>query len=114
MCSPFLLNKIEYMENAIQQHTVVCDNPTCDYKVVNKTGKVDLEELKKYINKPCPKCSENLLTQKDYDTARRMIKIVLTINKYFGWLFRLFGKSKETKYVSVHVHNGINIENKNK
>ena len=39
------------MENAIQQHTVVCDNPACDYKVVNKTGKVDLEELKKYINR---------------------------------------------------------------
>ena len=104
------------MENIVneQQHTVMCDNPNCDYKVINQTGQVDLEDLKKYINQPCPKCGENLLTQEDYDTTRRMLKMIGRINKYFGWLLRLFGKSTETKRVRVHVHNGINIENEKK
>ena len=53
------------MENAIQQHTVVCDNPTCDYKVVNKTGKVDLEELKKYMEMKNKQNEENIIKQSE-------------------------------------------------
>lgn len=98
------------MNEMIQKHTVVCDNPTCDYKVVNTTGTVDINDLKSYVNKPCSQCGENLLTEKDYNDAVRLVKIVVGLNKYFGWWFKLFPR-KQTKTVSIHVHNGLNTVN---
>lgn len=45
---------------------LVCDNPNCDY--VNK--EVKFEDYPGWVNKPCPKCGENLLTEEDLDNAR--------------------------------------------
>lgn len=53
------------MEQAIEitdQGGLQCDNPKCDYK-----EDTPHEEYPNCINKPCPKCGENLLTQEDYD-----------------------------------------------
>lgn len=39
-----------------------CDNPNCDWEDMSiKQG-----EYESWINKPCPKCGENVLTQDDY------------------------------------------------
>jgi ssDNA-binding Zn-finger/Zn-ribbon topoisomerase 1 len=48
-----------------QEDLIVCDNPKCDFKIKNETGEFD-EETIQYVNMPCPKCGENLLTEKDY------------------------------------------------
>jgi hypothetical protein len=93
------------MEN-FQKYTVVCDNPNCNYNVVNESGKVDLKELNTYLNKPCPKCGENLLTEEDYKNLVRLFKIIQWWEKWFGWLNKIF-KSKKTTKVSIKVHKGI-------
>lgn len=43
------------------EHTVVCDNPTCDHTEGDGMT-LDIKDLEPYLNKPCPKCGENLLT----------------------------------------------------
>lgn len=50
------------MDN-IRVSGIKCDNPKCDYK----DESVTYEQYPEYINKPCPTCGENLLTQEDYD-----------------------------------------------
>lgn len=54
--------KIEFVETGI-----LCDNPNCDW--VDET--VTHEQLKDWLNVPCPKCGENVLTQQDFDNANR-------------------------------------------
>lgn len=73
-------------ELLIQQEDLVqCDNITCDYKVPNPTKNPNTD-LKPYVNMPCPKCGENLLTEKDYNKHKKVIKVVAFINKYFSWI----------------------------
>ena len=45
-----------------------CDNPNCDYR----RDDIPFEAYEGYINAPCPKCGESLLTQADYDECLRM------------------------------------------
>jgi hypothetical protein len=45
---------------------IKCDNPKCDF--VDKSVTSDDYEL--WLNKPCPKCGENLLTEDDFMLAK--------------------------------------------
>jgi len=91
------------------EHNIVCDNPYCDYKAIHKPN-VDINDyLNSYLNKPCPLCGENLLTQKDYDDSMRLLKVINWLNKWFSWVM-LFIPNKKRKIVTTHVHNGINIK----
>lgn len=94
-----------------QDYLIVCDNKECDFKIVNPTGEPN-HDTSCYINMPCPRCGENLLTEKDYLTFLKVMKTFNWINKYFSWLtiFR-FNKSKKCneQNVYVHTHNGIHI-----
>lgn len=99
------------MRNIIEvesKNLVVCDNQKCDYEVPNTEN----DNLKDYINKSCPKCGENLLTQNDYNTYIALQKYVKWVNKWFSWLTIFEGKNQR-KSVGVHVHNGLNIKNSN-
>ena len=49
----------------IVESGLVCDNPNCDW--TDKT--ITFEVYKDWINKACPKCGENLLTESDYRNA---------------------------------------------
>lgn len=67
------------MNKAIK-HTIKgikCDNPECDY--INPD--VKFEDYKQWLNKPCPKCGCNLLTETDYMNVKLLAKIVGVINK---------------------------------
>lgn len=55
---------------------IKCDNPNCDYEDMS----VRFEEYPAYLNKPCPKCGQNLLTKHDYNVA----KMVIGLCKLFG------------------------------
>lgn len=51
---------IEMVESGL-----VCDNAACDW--IDPT--VTFDNFKEWLNRPCPKCGENLLTQQDFDNA---------------------------------------------
>jgi predicted RNA-binding Zn-ribbon protein involved in translation (DUF1610 family) len=54
-----------------------CDNPECDY--VNM--EIPRSEYEKWINKPCPKCGENLLTEDDYMKSQFLESLVDMVNE---------------------------------
>lgn len=54
---------------------IKCD--ACPYE--DKTVRADTYE--KWVNRPCPDCGENLLTEKDYKTVLRIQKIVRVVNR---------------------------------
>lgn len=59
-----------------------CDNPNCDY--VNEF--VPPDDYKNWINCLCPKCGENLLTEKDYKSFKRLLFVIKIINKIGKYL----------------------------
>lgn len=87
-----------------QNHLIVCDNENCDYEI-----QITIDNLKNYLNKPCPKCGENLLTKQDYQNSINLLKYIKWVNKKFSWL-TFFTNKNEHKNVKVHIHNGINIK----
>lgn len=58
---------------------IKCDNPKCDFKDDN----VEFKDYAKWLNKPCPKCGKNLLTQTDYDNTKAILEIVKITNTMF-------------------------------
>lgn len=60
----------------IQGGGIKCDNPNCDYIKED----VNISEYELWLNKPCPKCGENLLTKEDYDKVQLMLMIVEMAN----------------------------------
>lgn len=57
---------------------IKCDNKECDFKDMT----VLFKDYDKWLNKPCPKCGSNLLTQQDYDAVKELIDIVEIVNDY--------------------------------
>lgn len=87
-----------------ERDLVVCDNPTCDFKIPS-TSDINIVDC---INKPCPECGENLLTEKDYLQYVNVMKVVDWLNKWFSWL-TIFERKNQRKKATLHVHNGLNI-----
>lgn len=58
----------------IISHGLQCDH--CDWS--DET--IPMNDYKSWINAPCPKCGENLLTQEDFDLTDDMTKITNIIN----------------------------------
>ena len=54
-----------------------CDNPECDY--VNMD--IPRNEYEKWVNKPCPKCGENLLTEEDYMKSQFLESLIDMVNE---------------------------------
>lgn len=55
---------------------IQCDNENCDYREMD----VKLEDYPQWLNKPCPKCGENLLTEDDYNETLDLMKKTELIN----------------------------------
>lgn len=94
-----------------QEYLIVCDNKACDYKVQNPTGDPN-EESVMYLNKPCPKCGDNLFTEEDYMNKKKVLKRVNRINKWLSWITIFSPKRGKEKVVSVKCHNGIHVTDK--
>lgn len=60
---------------------IKCD--VCSYR----DNTVEFMDYPKWLNKPCPECQSNLLTQKDYDRCLRDMKIVERL-KQIGTVLR--------------------------
>lgn len=55
-------------------HGIQCD--ACDYSDMS----VKVEDYPKWVNKPCPKCGENLLTEADYNNVKMMMEFAKLAN----------------------------------
>ena len=112
---------------------IVCDNPACDYE----DNTVLVEDYKNWINKPCPKCGENLLTEQDLIDHNFFIQVNNLLNELltnllnelspeqiqelisminpeeFKSLLSMYNinPESETLQMTAKIHNGIHIEN---
>lgn len=55
---------------------LVCDSELCDFE----DASIDYADYPKWINKPCPKCSANLLTEEDCNNAVNLNITAILIN----------------------------------
>ena len=67
------------MKNAIEINVegIQCD--TCPYE----EPEVKMEDYPDWLNKPCPQCGENLLTEEDYEVAKQLVALVDTVNELY-------------------------------
>jgi len=56
---------------------LVCDNPECDWEDMS----IKVEDYEQYLNAPCPKCGENILTEEDYKGVVDLFKAVEVANQ---------------------------------
>ena len=96
--------------NITEKSVVVCDNKDCDYEVPYTPS-----QLIHFINRPCPKCGQNLLTLEDFNVHEKMIKFVNWVNRWFSWI-TLFQsqKGRVEKIISVHYHDGVTTTKESK
>lgn len=90
-----------------QISSVKCDNENCDYVILND-GDGPNVDIKQYINVSCPKCGENLLTDRDYLNYSKVLKMIGWLNKWFSWL--TFFRNKKKTVVSIETHKNITIK----
>jgi len=62
------------MKSILEISGIKCD--CCKYKNSN----VQMKDYNKWLNKSCPLCGSNLLTQADYETVKLMVYLVDTQN----------------------------------
>ncbi len=94
-----------------QTSMITCDNPYCDYTATY----TDETDLVLFIDKPCPKCGDPLLTAEDYLLHQKLIKNINFINRWFSWITIFYPKKRldGSDSVRVHIHDGITVS-KNK
>ncbi len=65
------------MKNAMELKIkgIKCDR--CDYKDEN----VRFEEYEEWLNKPCPECGANLLTQEDLISVKTLVNLTNIFNE---------------------------------
>lgn len=61
-----------------------CDNPNCDYCNLD----ISFEQYEQFVNYPCPKCGESLLTPQAY-------KMCLALKSMGNFITKLTGGAKE-------------------
>lgn len=92
-----------------QEKTIVCDNPSCDFEVLNSEDTPSI--IESFLNVICPKCGENLLTEDDLYNHLKVVKTVNWINKWFSWITIFSFKKSKQKYVGTcTTHKEIKIE----
>ena len=67
---------------AISMHVggIKCDAENCNYE----DNTALLGNYKEYVNKPCPECGANLLTQEDMDAVHHMFALADMLNAAVG------------------------------
>lgn len=65
---------MEHIE--ISSSGIKCDNPACDWTDTS----VPVEQYKDWVNRLCPKCGDNLLTERDLANAMLAVAAAQMIN----------------------------------
>lgn len=98
------------MENTKVTYGLKCDNPTCDWR----DDKVTPNDYEQWLNKPCPDCGENLLTETDYENAKQllaMIDLLSSIPKEkFEEFYKTMGLPNEMVKITFDTHESISID----
>lgn len=71
---------------------IKCDTPECDYANME----VQYVDYPNWLNRECPNCGNNLLTEKDFNALNRMLRIISFVNN-----LGKFRKDKGEKRVKV-------------
>ncbi|HWY35832.1 MAG TPA: hypothetical protein VNX68_14410 [Nitrosopumilaceae archaeon] len=92
-------------ELEVQISGIKCDVPHCNYR----DDDVKFVDYPEYINKRCPACGANLLTQECYDKTVRIYKITNRLNKFLKFInkfnpIRWFKKPTVTA-LNIHYEN---------
>lgn len=66
-----------------------CDNPECDWE----DKKVTFEQIESWLNRPCPKCGENVLTVEDYTNQCHVMDMYNFLNSLSPQEFAALNKS---------------------
>lgn len=101
-----------------------CDNQECDYQ-----NDAKFEEFKDWLDKPCPKCGEVLLTEQDYENTLMIVEMAKMFNNMSEELFEKmtdgmkdkvneenilekYGIPSDTEAITVklNIHNGVSID----
>lgn len=77
---------------------IKCDH--CTWRDDN----VHLTDYHLWLNKACPVCGHNLLTQADFDLVTRVLRNTRIINKLFGWLLYIPGFKDPNGGEKVRLH----------
>lgn len=90
---------------------IKCDNELCNYDNPN----VSLADYTAWVNKPCPKCGSNLLTEKDYKTVCSFVVLAHKINKWANkllpeFVLRRLTKNKTVKDIEMNGSGKLNIK----
>lgn len=56
---------------------IKCDNPNCNYA----DQSVEFKDYPNWVNKPCPICGENLLTEQDFKTCNFIYNLAQKLNR---------------------------------
>lgn len=59
-----------------------CDKPGCGYR----NEDIPVNEYADWINRPCPLCGSNLLTEADYKSFMKVLSVINFINSLFSHL----------------------------
>lgn len=70
-----------------------CDNPKCDFR----DDTIKMEDYPKWLNKPCEKCGENLLTEEDFRNSERLLAIGHYINSMSDEDYELMSDTPDIK-----------------
>lgn len=89
-----------------ERTSIICDNPDCDFEIPYDE---DIA-IESFINIPCPKCGDNLLTFDDYLRYKTVIQTVDKINKWFSWLTLFIPKNRKMQKTQVNTHNEISFK----
>ena len=71
------MNNVKGPNATVTFSGIKCDNPDCNYADLT----VNVEEYDQWLNRPCPDCGCNLLTQADYDMVKMILYRANEINK---------------------------------
>jgi hypothetical protein len=89
------------------KNLITCDKPGCDFTIpYTPEGEAN---IRFYINKPCPKCGENLLTEEDLKLYKDLMERINWINKWFSWTTLFTPKPKNPDKVTLKFHKNIEI-----
>lgn len=90
------------MNIEIREQGIKCDK--CDWKIW-----MDLEEMKNWVDKGCPKCGENVLTKEDFNKYRSVIDTLNYLNTLPEEKFEELSKNPLIK-ATVEWMEGLKIE----
>ena len=86
---------------------IKCDSKECDYADMD----VKFEDYPNWVNKSCPKCGENLLTEEDLNSTKMLIEIIKGANEIFKDLNIDTSGPKVKVNVDMDGSGAVNFEN---